>query len=142
MYISYFYQIRNFPSPRYLPISTAKYDPLWYRPVHIDKRGILNGMRLPLLNPQTEECANCLSRDPSNCAFIKNYREYLASLDINIIQEKIHEICKKASNYYQESISFIPVLIVYEAPSNKCSERGPLIDYFNLNNIPLLEFSK
>ena len=35
----------------------------------------------------------------------------------------------------------IIVLIVYEAPNNKCSERGPLQIWFNENGVKLEEWN-
>ena len=55
--ISYFYQIRNFKKYM-LPLSTAVSDPSWYHEnlnnnhIFIDKRGIINGIRILPLHPR------------------------------------------------------------------------------------------
>lgn len=55
--ISYFYQIRNFKK-NMLPLSTAVSDPAWFHEnlnnnhIFIDKRGIINGIRILPLHPR------------------------------------------------------------------------------------------
>ena len=52
---SYFYQIRNF-KPYQIPLSTAISDPAWYHSktedYYIDKNGVINGLRIGMLQPQ------------------------------------------------------------------------------------------
>lgn len=52
-YISYFYAVR-FMKPNTVALSTAMWDPKWFYnkhqgDVYLDKRGVLNGLRLSLL---------------------------------------------------------------------------------------------
>ena len=69
IYISYFYQIRNFPKTL-IPLSTAHWDPKWYHQknnkVFLDKRGVLNGLRIDELSPGKECDGLCSGID--NCS--------------------------------------------------------------------------
>lgn len=143
-FISYFYNIRFFPL-NLIPISTAMYDPKWYHDfksnntIFKDKRGIINGIRAEVLSPykiESAECKNCLSnKNPSICTFIKQYHNYIFSLNFNDIYNKLLYISNKFNN---ADIC----LIVYEKPDNLCSERSTLIEWFNYNGFELKEFIK
>lgn len=141
IYTSYFYQIRFF-KPNMIPLSTALWDPKWYHDgleqdhCFVDKRGVINGLRLEALKPAFNEelhepCtgqANC-KRTPSTCEFIQMYKKHLAAIDSTDYLWRIGNLCRKV----QQQLGFlddpIPVLIVHEAPSNPCSERGPLQEW-------------
>ena len=148
--ISYFYQIRNF-KPNMIPVSTARWDPKWYHDGKgaeynfIDKNGVVNGLRCEELHGD-ESCEGlcggaemCATGDPQNCAFLKAYRAMLDKLDLSALLER----CELASKNIQEQLGFIEepiiVFIVYEASSNKCSERAALLSYFADNNIDCKE---
>ena len=143
LFISYFYNIRFFPT-NLVPVSTAVYDPKWYHnfksnsTIFIDKRGIVNGIRLYELSPykiENPECFNCKSnKDTSICSFIKRYHDYIFSLDFNKIYNYLQSVSNKFSN---ADIC----LMVYEKPDNKCSERATLVEWFAYNNIELKEFT-
>ena len=134
---SYFYQIRNFKE-NMIPVSTAIYDPKWYHDnrghsyIYEDKRGIINGIRLEALITQAQGCGLCPCEDknPNTCAFLKSYQEQLEKINFN---KMINDI-KNFANHYQQYKGFkeepIIVLIVYETPQNKCSERIALQNYF------------
>lgn len=145
--ISYFYQIRNFEK-NMVPMSTALSDPTWYHDnqskdyIFYDKRGILNGLRLkPIIVQGGWNCGcPCEEKNPQICDFIKNYREALNKIDFDKMYkgiEKFAEQYKKENNIEEE---IIMTLIVYETPTNPCSERGPLIDYFKSKGIEVKEF--
>ena len=53
--------------------------------------------------------------------------------------KRIAEDVKKINNYEGEPEI---ILLVYETPSNPCSERQPLIDYFEKHGIKIEEYSK
>lgn len=147
--ISYFYQIRNF-KPYMIPVSTAVSDPSWFHGFRnpsytfLDKRGIVNGLRCEELHPNDNCKGLCCGRnrcgsDPSNCKFLKIYKQQLEELDLN-------KFLKRAENSalnIQKELKFkeepIVVLIVYEAPNNLCSERQPLIEFFNEHGIKIEE---
>lgn len=143
VYITYFYNIRFFPT-NLIPVSTAMYDPKWYHDfksndtMFKDKRGVLNGLRADILSPykvESTECKNCVSnKNTSICTFIKQYRDYIFSLDFNKVYSWLLDISRKCNN---ADIC----LIVYEKPDNPCSERPTLVEWFKRNGIALNEFS-
>lgn len=144
IYISYFYNIRFFPK-NLIPISTAMWDPKWYHSfksddtVFIDKRGIINGLRAYMLSPykiENCECINCKShKDTSICSFIKQYHDYIFSLNFD-------EVYKYLSNISHKFNDSDICLMVYEKQDNQCSERSTLVKWFSQNGIEVKEFSR
>ena len=153
IYTSYFYQVRFFP-PNAIPLSTAVWDPKWYHAnkkqdhVFRDSRNVINGMRIPLLMPDKScdgDCRgreNCKNPDPSTCDFLKHYRDQLDKINF---QNFINELQVIASNT-QQMLGFredpIICLIVHEAPSNPCSERVAIQNWFQDNYYPISEWSR
>lgn len=145
-YISYFYQIRNF-SPNMIPISTAVSDPSWFRKngeVYVDKRGIVNGINCGPLSPAgiTASCGKgCKERAPY-CSFLKAYKKKIYKVDFEAFVKTAERICKEAAKLTtidpEEELTC--VLIVYEAPTNPCSERQTLVDWFKDNGVELREW--
>ena len=150
--ISYFYQIRFF-KPNMIPLSTACWDPLWYHNftrdynyVFKDKRNVYNGLRADPLHIPYEvehECGTDLcSKEPDKCIFMQKYKQYIYSLNF----QDIYKRCKRIGNYIKNIEKFkeepIIVLIVYETPTNPCSERIILKQWFKDNNYELEEFNK
>lgn len=156
IYTSYFYQIRNFKSYM-IPVSTATWDPKWYHDftgsydyIFRDKRGIWNGLRAPILHFPKEKyngnnmCGEaCLMepKDPSRCGFMTELAQYYDSLDFQYIISNLQRLgdrVKENDGFQEEPII---VLIVYEIPSNKCSEREVLHRWFKKNGYNLTELS-
>ena len=148
--ISYFYQIRNFKE-NMIPLSTAMYDPKWYHenlgPNHIfiDKRGILNGVRIEPLHPG-RECEGlgsgpekCKQGSPKKCEFLMRYREQLEKINFKELLKDMNNFADKYKEMKNLKEEPILVLIVYETPQNPCSERSVLIDYFNSKGIECRE---
>lgn len=179
---SYFYQVRNFHR-NMLPVSTAVSDPLWYHAVpgrrslsvdahshqgdiFVDRRGIYNGFRAPILSPAqvTAEChgpEQCQYPAPSSCPFILNYRQYLESLSFFDVLHSLMciywqwQACLRTNNTtnilssdqyarpmdptHRLPSDPILVLMVHEAPENLCSERQALQQYFTGQGITCLE---
>ena len=142
-YITYFYNIRFFPTSL-VPVSTAVWDPKWYHDfktssfVFRDKRGVVNGIRAEILSPykiENCECKNCKSnKDPTVCSFIKQYRDYIFSLNFKeIYSSLLNNVSRKFDNADV-------CLMVYEKPDNPCSERATLIEWFASNGVELKEF--
>ena len=135
--ISYFYQIRNF-KPNMIPVSTALSDPQWYRPptgkeYYVDKRGIIIGLRYePLIIQKLLPCScpcELHKKGGASCNSMKIYKEGLEEfVDFNKTI-KAFEFC--ANKFNADTI----VLIVYETPTNPCSERLSLIEYFNNHGV-------
>ena len=151
---SYFYQIRNFKEWM-IPVSTALSDPDWYRPepgqeYFYDKRGIVCGLRYEPLIVQQESTHSCPCEDqlmgplmnfkdiikPPLCETMREYN-YLLKTKVN--KEKTLKAFEYCANKFQKEIGFkhepIIVLIVYEAPTNPCSERWALQKYFNCKEL-------
>lgn len=150
--ISYFYQIRFF-QPYMIPLSTCAFDPQWFHAftkdysfVFKDKRNVYNGLRAePLHIPYDidHECGTDLcSKNPNECNFMKNYKDYIYSLNF----EDIYQRCEKIGNLIKSIEKFeeepVIILIVYETPKNPCSERIILKQWFKDNGYELEEYLK
>lgn len=143
-YISYFYNIRFFPQTL-IPVSTAVYDPKWYHmnlsndAIYIDKRGVINGVRCKGLSPYKVHAScgeGCDKSHYETCDFLKEYKQYLDSLDF----DKVIEIIKTSTSKLRKDCDIC--LIVHEAVGNPCSERGPLIQWFKEHGVELEEWKK
>lgn len=134
---SYFYQIRNFKK-NMIPMSTAISDPAWYHNnqdktyTFIDKRGILNGLRLlPIIvQGNCGNCCPCENKDPEHCPIKAPYEFELNLIDFDKMYKGMEQFCNnycKENNIKEEPIA---VLIVYETPENLCSERKSIQNLF------------
>ena len=148
--LGYFYQVRFF-TPNMIPVSTALGDPKWYHQnkgqqfTFLDKNNVINGLRCEELAPGPLCSGLCDgNRDkgcsPLSCEFLKVYRMQLeTTFDIPAFLER----CKIASEKLKELNQYTGeptiVLLVHEAPDNPCSERKPLIDFFNAHGIQIEE---
>ena len=141
--ISYFYQIRFF-LPYMIPMSTCVSDPGWYHdwggPNHVftDKRGILNGLRLlpVIVQGEHETCGcPCQAKDPAQCSFLQNYQLNLKQIDFQSMYQDMLSFTQRYCEQHNINHEPIAVLIVYETPKNKCSERDSLIQLFQNHNI-------
>lgn len=148
---SYFYQIRNFER-NMIPVSTAVFDPKWfhnftgdYNYVFKDKRGIWNGLRCESIIEQGRksnhgsEICPCENKDYNTCSFLSNYRKNLENIDFDKLLENLNKLVEKYQQEENINDEIIIVFIVYEVPTNPCSERQPLIDYFNSHGIECKE---
>lgn len=147
-YISYFYKLRFFPT-NLVPVSTAQWDPKWYHNfagndmVFKDKRGVVNGLRIPILNPSKVYHDDCTCTEGSYkydgtgdfCGFMKNYYEYLKTLDFDAVLENLKEVER-----------FVPdadvCLMVHEPTSKPCGERAPLVQWFKEHGVELVEWEQ
>ena len=135
---SYFYQIRNF-TPNMIPVSTCLSDPAWYRPPegkqwYIDKRGIVCGLRYEPLIVQKYghgecPCGKWYPLDSGPCPTMQEYEFLLNSLVDKERTLKAFEYC--CNKFNADTI----VLIVYETPTNPCSERWALQKFFNCKEL-------
>jgi hypothetical protein len=145
-YISYFYKLRFFP-PNLVPVSTAQWDPKWYHAgkdnnyLFKDKRGVVNGVRLPMLNPSKIYHGQCTCTEGSYkyngsgefCGFMKDYYEYLNTLDFDEVIAQLDKVNKLVPNANV-------CLMVHEPTSKPCGERAPLIQWFKEHGIELIEW--
>lgn len=140
IYTSYFYKVR-FMKPYMIPLSTAKYAPKWFHQDKgpnfqwKDKNGVWNGLRAPVFAPGPscdnlcQGADNC-GRSPDSCLFLKTYRYQLDQLDYQDIIKRCESIAnqiKKVEEFEEEPII---MLLVHEAPTNPCSERKSIQDWF------------
>lgn len=150
VYISYFWNVRNLPHWA-IPISTAKFDPAWYHngkdPSHqfIDARGVYNGLRAEVFVPNNKLeglCGGSCGKQSPECAFLTGYREQLDQLDFVDITKRLEDLTIKVADYMELGATdpICPVLLVHEAPDNKCSERWALMDWFYEHGVLLEEW--
>lgn len=137
IYTSYFYQIRNFKS-NMIPVSTCLSDPAWFKPpmgkeYYIDKRGIICGLRYEPLMVQSQGSHYCPCENKEilqgQCDILKEYRQLLETVDFNRVIKGFQFCANKFQRPFDKEEPII-VLMVYETPSNPCSERIALQDYF------------
>ena len=142
IYVSYFYSVRFF-KPNMVPFSTAMWDPKWYHAgqnqsyVFVDKRGVINGMRADPLVPDKhceglcrgpEACAN--GAHPESCQFLKAYMQQLEAIPIHSFVSNLEHNALFVMQRAGIEGDPVAVILVHEAPTNPCSERGPLIKWF------------
>ena len=145
IYTSYFYKVRFF-EPHFLGFSTCISDPKWFhdfrKPPYtfIDKRGVLNGLRADPFVPGNDCAGLCYGPQgcggvPSSCAFLQTYYDQLCKLNVEEITNRLEELGRsiKFNMNFQEEPKFI--LLVHEAPTNPCSERGPLQRWLKEKNL-------
>lgn len=137
-----------------IPLSTALWDPKWYHQfqghqhIYRDKNGVYNGYRLEALAPGDgcdglcRGADQCNSHDPNSCEFLKKYREQLDQIDFNSFMKSLINFGDEMKKYDGFSGDPVIVLIVHEAPSNPCSERGVLQAWFRDHGYLLNEWSK
>lgn len=148
---SYFYQIRHF-SENMIPFSTAVYDPKWYhdnkgtKHIFFDKRGVVNGLRAPMLAPPSW-CAGacrgfdtCPVKNPDECAFLKAYGDYINTLNAEEVLKWLERACTKIAMRSKFKGESIAVLIFHEKYDNPCSERVPVTEWLRNNDIVVSEF--
>lgn len=139
---SYFYKIRFF-TPNIIPLSTAVFDPKWYH-TYLDKNGVLNGLRCELFMPGPT-CNNLCrgskgcQNSPADCAFLKEYRKQLDKLDFAKVMEALYSVADNVQATLKFNEEPVIALIVYEAPSNPCSERVVIQQWFADNGYPITE---
>ena len=123
LYTSYFAQLRKFP-PNLVGLSTAAWNPKW-RPMGKDKRGVIC-VDCPPFKPG-RECdglcdGSCNPKHPEDCAFLKTYKAQLDKISLIKFQNSLATLASKIAE--QEKLTNIDfALLVYEIPSNPCSER-------------------
>lgn len=147
IYTSYFYQVRFF-HPHFIPLSTAKWDPKWFhdfqpqRHTFVDKRGVINGLRADPFVPDDcgDSCRECRFGDPANCDFMQRYRCQLSHLDFNEMMQRFESIAKRVKKVNHYISDPIIILLVHEAPTNPCSERIVIQDWFKGFNYPIKEW--
>ena len=135
-----------------IPVSTAVSDPAWYHNftydktfTFLDKRGIVNGLRCEELHGD-KNCDglclgknNCKTKNPNECLFLKTYKQQLEKMNINNFIRRAENSLQKIKQQVGFKEEPLLVLMVHEAPSNECSERKILLEYFNSKGIECKE---
>ena len=135
-----------------IPVSTAVSDPAWYHNftydktfTFLDKRGIVNGLRCEELHGD-KNCDglclgknNCKTKNPNECLFLKTYKQQLEKMNINSFIKRAENSLQKIKQQVGFKEEPLLVLMVHEAPSNECSERKILLEYFNSKGIECKE---
>jgi hypothetical protein len=133
---SYFYQIRNF-TPNLIPVSVCLSDPEWYKPKNgkeyfIDKNGVINGLRYEPLIVQKWGTCSCPCEDRTGAPACSTMMEYEQLLNTLVDKEKTLKAFEFCLNKFNADTI---VLIVYETPTNPCSERYALQRFFNCKEL-------
>lgn len=146
IYITYFYKVRFF-KPHMIPMSTAMFDPKWFhnfkgqQHVFVDKNGVINGLRADPFVPKPIEngCQKNCPQLPQSCNFLKYYRADLDKIELSNILDNFMRLGAKVQKELQFKEDPVIVLLVYETPTNPCSERQPIIDWFRSKGIEVTE---
>lgn len=144
-YTSYFSQLRHF-KPYQIPFSTAMWNPQFFQTEHVDKNGVMIGLRAlpfvpgPLSKNDCHGPEKCYSQ-PQTCIFLRHYRQQLDKLKFDKIIEKFEDFAADI----QKELGFVEepeiVLLVYEAPNNQCSERRVIQEWFKDHGVQCEELS-
>ena len=142
IYTSYFAQLRNFPT-NLVGLSTAVWNPRW-RPMGKDKRGVIC-VDCPPFKPG-RECeglceGKCNPKRPQDCAFLRAYKAQLDKINLSSLQESLGKLSTQiAKDEGFTDIDF--AFLVYETPTNPCSERVAIQQYFKERGIEVEEWQK
>lgn len=140
LYTSYFAQLRNFPK-NLVGLSTAHWNPKW-RPMGKDARGIIC-VDCPPFKPG-HECdglcnGKCNPKNPEDCAFLKAYKAQLDKVNITSFMNSLGKLA--AQICCDESLTDIDfALLVYETPTNPCSERVVIQQWAKEHDIDIEEW--
>lgn len=120
-----------------MPLSTAMFPPKWYAESNkskafLDKNLVINGLTIHEFVPKSAEECPCVKKNPARCSFLKIYRTQLHELNFEKVIQSYEELARKISNITSIEIDEI-VLLVYEKPTNVCSERAALKELFHEN---------
>lgn len=165
IYISYFYQIRNF-NKYMIPLSTAMFDPKWYHEgmenSHLfwDKNGVINGLRCYqfIFNPKDyrgwcgEDCKIRLKRAlptqneyVEDCTYLKLYRKMLDNIIWSELIQFFESVIVYVASHNKDMANidkYNICLMVHEATDAVCSERSELIKWFKTQGVDLIEWNK
>lgn len=140
--ITYFYNVRHLTKNQ-MPLSTAMFPPKWYADsnkskIFLDKNLVINGLTIHEFVPKSAEECPCIEKTSAECSFLKTYRKQLEKLNFERVISSYEDLARKISSITSIEIDEI-VLLVYEKPTNGCSERVVLKELFNNNGRILKE---
>jgi hypothetical protein len=140
LYTSYFAQLRKFP-PNLIGLSTAAWNPKW-RPMGKDKRGVIC-VDCPPFKPG-RECeglcqGKCDPKHPADCQFLTVYTQQLDRIPLVTIQDNLGRLAAQIGQ--DEGFTDVDfAFLVYETPTNPCSERRAIQNYFKKRGIEVEEW--
>lgn len=151
---SYFYKVRFFDRTM-IPMSTAVWDPAWwhkntkdYSYQFKDKNGVINGIRATPFVPGHDcdgKCRgqeNCDTKNSHDCEFLKAYRAQLDALNFDEIMARFAALGKTYQERENISDEVTIVLLVYETPTNPCSERVVIQEWFAAHGLKVEEWQE
>lgn len=150
IYTSYFYKVR-FLTPYQIPVSTALWDPKWFHDfktqdhIFLDSRGVINGVRMPMLAPGPTCSDLCHGREgcrstPDICDFLTFYRKQIYSLNFNSVMELFESTAATVKRGFALEKEPQFMLMFHEAPTNPCSERVVVTSWFKDNGHAITEW--
>lgn len=86
--------------------------------------------------------ANCKVGNPKSCVFLKRYKEQLDVIDFSEIYDKMKKLCDRVQTMTSYQGNPIVVILVHEKPDNPCSERWPIIQWFEEHGVSISEFQR
>ena len=134
-YISYFGQLKNIPASM-MPVSTVKWEQEWFRGTmpHAEELIMPDEIVYNLDKNEVMCRKNCPLSIP--CAFMKEYRKYLDTIDFDNFITKLELL-----TIDKPTITAI-VLMVYEKTDVPCAERPVLQAWFAAHGLELKEWTK
>ena len=82
----------------------------------------------------------CNPKHPEDCLFLQNYKAQLDKINIHSIQESLGKLATQiARDERLQDIDF--AFLVYETPTNPCSERVAIQQYFKEHGIECKEWN-
>lgn len=125
-----------------IPVSTARSNPAWFgyrgKP-WLDKRGVVNGLRVEQFAPAPGlgvECSKyCSKKGEGECGFLAGYARQLDAIDCEDLLARLERLCESMRVVAKFEGEPTVVFIVHEAPSNPCSERAVIQEYFRKNGV-------
>ena len=140
LYTSYFARLRHFPKDL-VGLSTAAFNPRWLQEGQ-DKNGAI-WLDCPPLKPgiQCEGLCTgkCDPKHPQDCSFLKIYRKQLDQINFQEFYahlEQLAEKIRKGENILNIDFAFL----FFETPSNLCSERIIVQQWFKDNGVEVQEW--
>lgn len=141
IYTSYWAMVRKFPK-NLIGLNTTVFSPRW-RPMGKDARGVIC-VDCPPFKPG-HSCSGlcngkCDPKHPNDCEFLKTYKTQLDKINIHSIQESLGKLATQiAQDEGLQDIDF--AFLVYETPTNPCSERVAIQQYFKEHDVECKEWN-
>jgi len=140
LYTSYWAQVRHFPT-NLVGLSTCVWNPKW-RPMGKDARGVIC-VDCPPFKPG-RECdglcnGKCDPKHPADCLFLQNYKKQLDKVSLVTIQDSLGKLATQiCADERLPEVDF--AFLFYETPTNPCSERVVVQQWFRERNIKIEEW--